>query len=472
MKYLPLAGLMLGLLGLPVKAADWFDEFRTSATAPQLYQFLHAMPKGGDLHNHLSGSGFPEWWYALATDKKTNGGYQYYTKIRINNCREPGGDMFGFSPYLLLFRTIQESTYDRLPACEKAEFQKLEHLTSEQKTGWMNSLALDKAHEGRDEFFQTHWQRLADLTGNPFIMAELLFLNMREFGREGLIYLETMEGTRFYQTPDGQPIEPDAVAGIFRQRLQQADAIATGVTVRMQYYLLRFIADAEQDLEWIYHFVHRNRDLFTGINMVGREDNDKGYPLRFLPVLRKLRRDIPAIPLAIHAGEVDEPNHHVRDTLLIGAERIGHGINLITDPDTMLLMRNSRNLVEINLISNMKLNYVNQFKDHPFPEYLRFGIPVTLSTDDRGMWLSNMTDEYFVAVTEFNLSWAEIRLLLNNSIEHAFVEAPVKAALRDTLTKRLNAFERNFRTQGMQGLPAAMPRSDGFICQRYGFCSQ
>ncbi len=31
--------------------------------------------------------------------------------------------------------------------------------------------------------------------------------------------------------------------------------------------------------------------------------------------------------------------------------RIGHGINLLSDPDTLLLLRNNRFLVEINLIS-------------------------------------------------------------------------------------------------------------------------
>jgi adenosine deaminase CECR1 len=36
------------------------------------------------------------------------------------------------------------------------------------------------------------------------------------------------------------------------------------------------------------------------------------------------------VRLSIHAGEVDEPNDHVRDTLLLGADRIGHGVNLIT----------------------------------------------------------------------------------------------------------------------------------------------
>ena len=54
--------------------------------------------------------------------------------------------------------------------------------------------------------------------------------------------------------------------------------------------------------------------------------------------------------------------------------------------------------MEINLISNLLLEYVSDYDAHPFPEYLRTGIPVALSTDDRGMWDSTMTDEFFVAV--------------------------------------------------------------------------
>ena len=63
----------------------------------------------------------------------------------------------------------------------------------------------------------------------------------------------------------------------------------------------------------------------------------------------------------------------------------------------MEAMRANKNLVEINLISNKLLGYISNFDDHPFPLFMRFGIPVCLNTDDRGMWGSTLTDEYFVA---------------------------------------------------------------------------
>ncbi|MFQ5790889.1 MAG: hypothetical protein ACE5JI_10485 [Acidobacteriota bacterium] len=108
-------------------------------------------------------------------------------------------------------------------------------------------------------------------------------------------------------------------------------------------------------------------DRWVGVNLVGREDNDKGYPLRFLDTFRKMRRRYSGIGLAIHGGEVDEPNRHVRDTLLLGATRIGHSVNLITDPDTLLLMRGGRYLVEVSLVSNQLLGYTPNLDEHPFP---------------------------------------------------------------------------------------------------------
>jgi adenosine deaminase CECR1 len=257
---------------------------------------------------------------------------------------------------------------------------------------------------------------------------------------------------------------------IYRKFLASKEAQATGVTVRFQNALLRFAPNAEQRLKDLYAINDRYRDLYVGINMVGREDNEKGYPLRFLATLRELRHHYPDINLSIHAGENDEPNTHVRDTLLMGAKRIGHGVNLIKDPETLLFMRNGPYMVEINLISNLLLEYVKDYSEHPFPEYLRIGIPVALSTDDRGMWDSNLTDEYYVAVHEFNLSWEEMTQLGRNSLKYSFVEEPVKQKLLAAYDKRVEAFAQSFKQKGMDGLKNVKPVSYTFMCKRYQIC--
>ncbi|NIV18318.1 MAG: adenosine deaminase, partial [Woeseiaceae bacterium] len=247
-------------------------------------------------------------------------------------------------------------------------------------------------------------------------------------------------------------------------------AIDTGVMVRFQGAILRFRPNAEDSLRTMYKFVHDNSDLFVGVNMVGREDNDKGYPARFLSTMRELRRQYSGVNLSIHAGEVDEPNFHVRDTLLLGADRIGHGLNLITDDDTMLLLRHGPYLVETNLISNLLLDYVSDYSQHPFPEYLRTGIPVALSTDDRGMWDSTLTDEFFVAVTEFNLSWEEVKHLSRNSLAYAFVSAETRQELMENYELRIRRFERQIARSGIDRL-GPMPETRHFICAHYELCN-
>ncbi len=450
-------------------SADWFEDLKSQGSAEDLYRVLYYMPKGGDLHNHLSGASYSEWWYDEALKQKERG-YRYYTKVRIENCVDYGSNEFGGLAYYLMFRNIMALQYENLSDCQKREYKPLEDLNDKEKTGWLESIRLDKPHEGREEFFQTHWQRLFALVRNPWIQADLMYRNMKSFGDEGVTYLELQVAVRGFRNADGSILTPEQTADILRVRLRQKDALDTGVTVRFQISLLRFLPNAEEGLREIYKFVHENSDMFVAVNMVGREDNDKGHPARFLETLRDLRRQYSGVKLSIHAGEVDEPNDHVRDTLLLGADRIGHGINLITDDDTMRLMRHGPYLVEINLISNLLLNYVTDYSKHPFPEYLRTGIPVALSTDDRGMWDSTMTDEFYVAVNEFNLTWDEVKLLSRNSLQYAFVTPDLKQNLIEKLDTRMAKFERDMTRNGVANL-SPMPETRRFICTYYDLCN-
>jgi adenosine deaminase CECR1 len=468
MRFLALAAAAL-MMSTASAAEKWFEDFKRSATPEQLYTFLYALPKGGDLHNHLSGSVRSEWFWEAALAQEARG-YVYYTKVRIQNCADYGTNEFGSEPYLLLFRNILAARYEKLSDCHKAEYKRLQDLDERERKAWLDSIRLDKPEEGRSEFFGTHWPRLNDLRLNPHLTIEVLYRNMEAFGKEGVVYLETMSSLDGFLKPDGSKFTAEEIYAIMTAGLASPAAKATGVTVRFQSTAPRFAPWAEQRLRELYALQDKYRDLYVGINLVGREDDGKGYPLRFLPVLRELRQKYPDIDLAIHAGEVDEPNSHVRDTLLLGAKRIGHGLNLINDPDTLLLMRNGPYLVEINLISNLMLEHVSDFSQHPFPEYLRIGIPVALSTDDRGMWDSNLTDEYFVAVKEFNLSWEELTSLGRNSLQHAFVDAPTRQRLLADYEKRVAAFAQQFQRKGFAALKDVKPVTYSFTCRRYKVC--
>jgi adenosine deaminase CECR1 len=452
------------------RAADFgprFDEIVARASPAQLYAFLYDMPKGGDLHNHSGGANRAEWIYAACTDPSRSGGETFYARTRFADAAVPVDPA-------ARFQTIRKKSYDMLPAAAKAEFAPLGSLTPAERDGWFASTRLDGKGDGRLEFFAHIWPRLAQLGQCLPVSTELLVDNMRAFGAEHVAYLETQFTADGMVDNDGNAVpEAEAVAFV-KRRLAMPDAAATGVTVRFQRTILRFAPDAELRLAAAYAFVDAHRDLWVGLNMAGIEENGAGYPSRFLDTFRRMRARYPTLPLSIHAGEMDGPDRHVRDTLLLGASRIGHGINLIRDPETLLLLQQTRRvLVEINLISNRLLGYVPDLSLHPFPEYLRTGVPVCLNTDDRGMWDSNMTDEYYTAVTLFHLSWDEIVKMGRDSIAHSFAQPDVKARLLSEFDRRVAEFEGRYGAVPLDAALGAVatvrPVTYGYARRTWGF---
>ena len=116
---------------------------------------------------------------------------------------------------------------------------------------------------------------------------------MEAFGKEGVVYLETQLNVDGYERADGTRFSTDEVADIFRERLAAKDAKATGVTVRFQNALLRFAPDCRSsDCSELYAINDQLSRSVRRRQHGGREDDDKGYPLRFLPTLRELRHAI------------------------------------------------------------------------------------------------------------------------------------------------------------------------------------
>ena len=142
------------------------------------------------------------------------------------------------------------------------------------------------------------------------------------------------------------------------------------------------------------------------------------------------RKLYPSVHITLHAGELapglvppEGLLFHIRDAVELGhAERIGHGVDLMYEKDPQSLLREMRDRhidVEINLTSNDGILGVKG-DQHPFQTYRRAGVPVTLSTDDEGVNRSDLTEEFVRAVETYNLSWANLKELVRNSIEYSF----------------------------------------------------
>ncbi|MDQ8187777.1 hypothetical protein [Pelagicoccus sp. SDUM812002] len=429
-----------------------FETVKREATSEDLYRFLYAMPKGGDIHHHFGGGILPEMWWDVATDQSRNGGQDFYTRYKVSGYGQISANYHRDSRNSMFWTTISERTYAALPSSEKGDFKKLGELDDEQKGEWLSSVVLDRQFEGREEFFEYIWPRLNDLLGSIEIMTEVMVENMIRFAAEGVRYLEIQTGPWGWSDATGRQLTADEANQAIKDRLAKPDAVATGVTLRFQGIVIRFQDNAEQRVEAYYEFIDRNRDFWVGLNMAGREDDNRGYAARFTDVYDKMLRKYPGIGISIHAGEAEKRDTQIFDTLRLGATRIGHGINLYQDEATMQLMRCGKFLVEINLISNEVLGYVPDLDQHPFPIYLRQGVPVCLNTDDRGMWHSNMTDEYFVAVTRFNLSWGEMEQLGRNSLSYSFLADDEKTILLEQLETDLNLFAEDCLKRGWKSI--------------------
>jgi hypothetical protein len=151
-----------------------------------------------------------------------------------------------------------------------------------------------------------------------------------------------------------------------------------------------------------------------------------------MKMLDYLHEIYPKVHISLHAGElalglVPPPSlaFHVRESVERGhAERIGHGVDVMSEHDPIGLLKEmaQRNiLVEICLTSNDVILGVTG-NDHPLSMYVRYGVPVALATDDEGVSRIDLTHEYLRAVETYEfMTYSQLKRMARLSLEHSFV---------------------------------------------------
>ncbi len=141
----------------------------------------------------------------------------------------------------------------------------------------------------------------------------------------------------------------------------------------------------------------------------------------------------------VHAGEVGDPDQ-VWDALkILGANRIGHGIQSARDPRLMEYLREHAIGLDICLTSNIKTGAWAPLSEHPFHLLYRRGVPTTLNTDDPGLFQTSVTEELVKAVKHFELSAEDLHHIILQSVRSSFLPHDEKMLLMRKFQGELNA---------------------------------
>jgi adenosine deaminase len=206
------------------------------------------------------------------------------------------------------------------------------------------------------------------------------------------------------------------------------------VTVRYLYQVPRGIPRDQVFAEMVAGFETVTADpRVVGVNPVMAEDwpipmRDFSLHMRMFAFLKGV---YPKVHLSLHAGELapqlvppEGLRYHVRESVEVAhAERIGHGTSVMYERDPIGLLKEMADkqvLVEICLTSNDVI-LGTRGAAHPLAMYLKYGVPVALGTDDLGVSRSDNTQEFLKALLTYRFRYATLKTMARNSLEHAFV---------------------------------------------------
>lgn len=169
--------------------------------------------------------------------------------------------------------------------------------------------------------------------------------------------------------------------------------------------------------------------VVIGIGLGGSEA--KGPAAEFSAVFERAHRD--GFHAVAHAGEDVGPKNVWDSIQLLHAERIGHGISSVQDPHLIDYLSQSKVPFEVCVTSNVFTGrYVTDVKKHPIRELFDDGVFVTVNTDDPVFFRTSLLDEYWICHHKIGFSMDEVKQLIYNSFNAAFLseEEKLKAVQR------------------------------------------
>lgn len=404
--------------------------------SPARLSFLRDMPKGGDLHVHLSGAIFAENWLRWAAEDGL------CADLSVPKLATPPCD----------------AAHGKPPA---ADLAKDAAAYGKMVDGLSMRGPAPLPISGHDRFFATFGRFGAkpERTGDQ--VAEVA----ARLARENTFYVELMLSPGMGDARKlGQKLGWSDNPAVLKQKLEQAGLTAIAERARKEYdaaearerlllhcgtgdadlgcqVAIRYLAQVSRNVprEQLFAEVALGAELaridrrVVGLNLVQPEDDLETLTnyTRQMKIVGSLTDEGRATNVSLHAGELapglvppEDLRFHIREAVEIaGAKRIGHGVDIGSENDPLQLlaeMHDRQVLVEINLTSNDVILGVSG-PTHPLPLYRRYDVPWALSTDDAGVSRIDLTHEYQRAAAEFGLTYQDLKQSAENAVRFSFL---------------------------------------------------
>ncbi|CAN5511456.1 adenosine deaminase [soil metagenome] len=248
---------------------------------------------------------------------------------------------------------------------------------------------------------------------DPAACRRIAYENVEDAHREGLKYVELRFSPWFMAQAfslDAEAVVEATLQGLHEGRRDfQVGVEAIGILSRT------FGTDiCWKELDALLAY----KNQFTAIDLAGDEH---GYPAAlFQKHFAKVRDQ--GLRVTIHAGEAAGAQSIWDSIELLGAERIGHGIRAIDDPELMDFLAENKIGLECCPTSNVQTSTVPDYASHPLRKFLEWGLLATINTDDPGISGIDLDYELTQAAPAVGLSPEQIIQAQWNAAEIAFAK--------------------------------------------------
>ncbi|WP_058909940.1 adenosine deaminase [Entomohabitans teleogrylli] len=249
--------------------------------------------------------------------------------------------------------------------------------------------------------------------------------NIEDAARQGLHYVELRFSPGYMAMNHGLPLEGVVEAVIDGVR----EGCATfGVEARLIGIMSRTFGEAACQNELEALLAHRQH--ITALDLAGDE---LGFPGALFTRHFQRARDA-GWHITVHAGEAAGPQSIWQAIRELGAERIGHGVKAIEDPQLMDFLAQNGIGIESCLTSNIQTSTVAALQEHPLVTFLDHGVLATINSDDPAVQGVDIIHEYTVAAPGAGLNASHIRTAQQNGLKIAFLSDQEKQALSERVS--------------------------------------